>query len=481
MPDPQVEARSAGPRRYTAEYKARVLAEYETLDKKGKGALLRREGLYSSLITTWRQQRDKGGQAALAAPAGRPRADPRDREIAKLKAEKARLEADLAKARTVIEVQGKTLRAARPVRHGQRPGPERREHQMTGATPAAVFDTARDQALEELTPLVGRVQACAALGVSRATYYRHHRRSPAPARPRQERRRHPRALTPEEEIRVLDVLHSPEFADMAPAEIYAILLDRGVYLCSESTMYRLLRRHGEVRERRRQAVHPPRTVPELLAEGPNQVWSWDITKLKGPVKGVYYCLYTIIDIFSRYTAGWMIAAHENKDLAERFLSETIAKYGIEPGQLTIHSDRGSPMVAQNVAQRMAGLGVTKSHSRPKTSNDNPYSESQYKTLKYRHDFPGRFGSLEDARAWCTRFFTWYNEEHRHSGIGLHTPYDIHFGLAEQLREMRADILQAVYAKHPERFVRKPPEPPTLPAAAWINKPAPDGPLIPAQR
>ncbi|MET7931841.1 IS3 family transposase [Streptomyces sp. NPDC005349] len=347
---------------------------------------------------------------------------------------------------------------------------------MTEADPAAVFDAARNQALEELTGLVGRVQACAALGVSRATYYRQHRRSPAPAKPRRERRRHPRALAPEEEIRVLDVLHSPEFADMAPAEIYAVLLDRGVYLCSESTMYRLLRRHGEVGERRRQAVHPPRTVPELVAGGPNRVWSWDITKLKGPVKGVYYCLYTIIDIFSRYTVGWMIAAHENKDLAERFLSETIAKYSIQPGQLTIHSDRGSPMVAQNVAQMMAGLGVTKSHSRPKTSNDNPYSESQYKTLKYRHDFPERFGSLEDTRAWCTQFFTWYNEEHRHSGIGLHTPYDVHFGLAEQLREMRADVLQAVYAKHPERFVRKPPEPPKVPAAAWINKPAPDGPL-----
>jgi putative transposase len=346
---------------------------------------------------------------------------------------------------------------------------------------AAVFDTVRDQALEELTTVVGRVQACAALGVSRATYYRHHRQSSAPERPRPERRRHPRALSPEEEMRVLDVLHSPEFADMAPAEIYAVLLDRGVYLCSESTMYRLLRRRGEVRERRRQAVHPPRTVPELVAEDPNRVWSWDITKLKGPVNGVYYCLYTIIDIFSRYTVGWMIAAHENKDLAERFLSETIAKYGIEPGKLTIHSDRGSPMIAQNVAQMMATLGVTKSHSRPKTSNDNPYSESQYKTLKYRHDFPDRFGSLEDARAWCTRFFTWYNQEHRHSGIGLHTPYDVHFGLAGQLREMRADVLEAVYAKHPERFVRKPPEPPKLPAAAWINKPAPAGPLIPAQR
>nr|WP_078662146.1 DDE-type integrase/transposase/recombinase [Streptomyces caelestis] len=269
---------------------------------------------------------------------------------------------------------------------------------MIGAAPAAVFDDARDQVLEELTGLVGRVQACTALGVSRATYYRHHRRGPAPARPQQERRRYPRALTPEEEIRVLDVLRSPEFADMVPAEIYAILLDRGVYLCSESTMHRLLRRHGEVRERRRQAVHPPRTVPELIAEGPNRVWSWDITKLKGPVRGPYYCFYPVIDIFSRYTVGWMIADRENKDLAERFLSQTIVKYGIRSGQLTIHSDRGSLMVAQNVTQMMAGLGVTKSHSRPETSNDNPYSESQYKTLKYRHDFPGRFGSPEDARA-----------------------------------------------------------------------------------
>ncbi|WP_394815966.1 IS3 family transposase [Streptomyces gibsoniae] len=333
-----------------------------------------------------------------------------------------------------------------------------------------VFEDARAQALEDLTSVVGRVRACSALGVSRATYYRRHRQSPAPVRPRRQRRRHPRALSPAEEARVLEVLRSEEFADMAPGEIYAVLLDRGIYLCSESTMYRLLRRHGEVRERRRQATHPPRKKPELVAEEPNRVWSWDITKLKGPYPGVYYCLYTIIDIYSRYTTGWMIAGHENKELAEQFLSTTILKYGVEPGQLTIHSDRGSPMVAGNVAQMMSNLGVTKSHSRPKTSNDNPYSESQYKTLKYRHDFPDRFGCVEDARTWCERFFDWYNLEHRHSGIAMHTPFDVHFGLAEQLREMRADVLDAVYAKHPERFVRKAPEPPKLPRAAWINKP-----------
>lgn len=294
---------------------------------------------------------------------------------------------------------------------------------VAGLDPVAgtVFEAARDQALEDLAGVVGRVKACAALGVSRATYYRHHRQSPAPLRPRRERRRHPRALDEAEEGRVLEVLRSAEFVDMAPGEIYAVLLDRGVYLCSESTMYRLLRRHGEVRERRRQATHPPRRKPELVAEGPNRVWSWDITKLKGPVKGSYFCLYTIIDIYSRYTAGWMIAAQENKELAEQFLSSTIAKYEVEHGQLTIHSDRGSPMVAENVAQMMSNLGVTKSHSRPKTSNDNPYSESQYKTLKYRHDFPDRFGCIEDARAWCERFFDWYNLEHRHSGIASTRP------------------------------------------------------------
>lgn len=346
-----------------------------------------------------------------------------------------------------------------------------------------VFEAARVKALESLSCLVGRVQACGALGVSRATWYRHNRQSPPPVKAERERKRHPRALTTAEEVKVLAVLRSQEFVDMAPGEIYSVLLDRGTYLCSEATMYRILRRHGEVRERRRQATHPPRKKPELIAEGPNRVWSWDITKLKGPVKGSYFCLYTIIDIYSRYTVGWMIAVSENKELAEQFLASTIAKYDVERGQLTIHSDRGSPMTAHNVAQMMNNLGVTKSHSRPKTSNDNPYSESQYKTLKYRHDFPDRFGCIEDARAWCSGFFDWYNLAHRHSGIGMHTPADVHFGHAEQLREMRADVLASVYQQHPERFVRRPPEPPKLPAAAWINKPAeprPDDQMIPAQ-
>lgn len=337
-----------------------------------------------------------------------------------------------------------------------------------------VFEDARTQALEDLTDVVGRVKACSALGMSRATYYRHHRQSPAPARPRPGPGasagaiREPSART--KRPGPLPCCGRPSSSTRHRARSTRSFLDRGVYLCSESTMYRLLRKHGEVRERRRQATHPPRKKPELVAEGPNRVWSWDITKLKGPVKGSYFCLFTIIDIYSRYAAGWMIAASENKELAEQFLSSTIAKYAIEHGQLTIHSDRGSPMVAENVAQMMSNLGVTKSHSRPKTSNDNPYSESQYKTLKYRHDFPDRFGCIQDARAWCEQFFDWYNLAHRHSGIAMHTPFDVHFGLSEQLRDMRADVLDAVYQKHPERFVRKPPEPPKLPAAAWINKP-----------
>lgn len=356
--------------------------------------------------------------------------------------------------------------------------------EVPGDQGESVFEAARTAALDKLSHLVGRVRACAALGLSRATWYRHHRKSPPPAKPKRERKRHPRALSEAEEAEVLAVLRSAEFVDMAPAEIYAVLLDRGTYLCSQATMYRILRRHGEVRERRRQATHPPRKKPELIATAPNRVWSWDITKLKGPYRGSYFCLYTIIDIYSRYTVGWMIAASENKELAEQFLSSTITKYPVEQGQLTIHSDRGSPMIAHNVAQMLSNMGVTKSHSRPKTSNDNPYSESQYKTLKYRHDFPDRFGCIEDARTWCTGFFDWYNLAHRHSGIAMHAPFDVHFGLADQLREMRADVLASVYQQHPERFVRKPPEPPKLPEAAWINKPADlrhDDQTIPAQR
>ena len=269
------------------------------------------------------------------------------------------------------------------------------------------------------------------------------------------------------------MLHAPEHVDEAPATIYAKLLDQGVYLGSVATMYRLLRRHDEVHERRRQAVHPAAKKPELLATRPNQVWSWDITRLLGPEKWTYYYLYVIIDIYSRYVVGWLLARAERALLAERLLADTIRKQQVEPHTLVIHADRGSSMASKPVAFLLADLGVTKSHSRPHVSNDNPYSESQFKTLKYRPDFPERFGSLEDARSFCQRFFAWYNHEHRHSGIAYHTPANLHYGLAGGLQRRRAATLDQAYLAHHERFVRKPPRPLALPAAAWINPPQED--------
>ena len=266
------------------------------------------------------------------------------------------------------------------------------------------------------------------------------------------------------------MLHSDRFADLAPAEVWATLLDEGVYLGSESTFYRLLRRAGEVRERRRQATHPAKVKPELIAGAPNEVWSWDITKLRGPAKWSYYYLYVILDIFSRYVVCWMVASRETGPLAEVLIRQTCAKQGIERAQLTIHADRGSSMTSKPVAFLLADLGVTQSHSRPHVSNDNPFSEAQFKTLKYRPDFPGRFGSIEDARQHCQAFFPWYNEEHRHTGLGLHTPADVHYGLAEAIRDKRAGVLNAAYTAHPERFVRKPPKPPQIPETSWINRP-----------
>jgi len=330
-----------------------------------------------------------------------------------------------------------------------------------------------DVAIAELTPLVGVRAACVAVGRPRATHYRRHRQSPAPpCPPRPEPKAQPRGLLPAERAEVLDVLHSERFVDLAPGEVHAILLDEGRYLCSESTMYRILRAHGEAGDRRRQATHPPKVKPELVAHAPNECWSWDITKLAGPVKWTYYYLYSIIDIYSRYTVGWMLATRESKELAERLLADTIAKQNIDRGRLTIHADRGSSMASKPVALLLADLGVTKSHSRPHCSNDNPFSEAQFKTLKYRPDFPDRFASLQDAREFCVVFYRWYNHEHRHSGIGMHTPFDVHHGRAEAVREARAQTLTAAYAATPERFVRKHPEPPALPGTTWINRPEP---------
>jgi putative transposase len=281
-------------------------------------------------------------------------------------------------------------------------------------------------------------------------------------------------LSGEERQRVLSVLNEERFCDQAAGEVYAALLDQGQYLCSERTMYRILAENREVRERRNQLRHPHYAAPELLATRPNQVWSWDITKLLGPTKWTYFYLYVILDIFSRYVVGWMVAYRESASLAKRLIAETLRRQGIEPGELVIHADRGPSMRSQTVALLMGELGVTKTHSRPYVSNDNPYSESQFKTMKYQPDFPERFGSFQDARSFCCEFFPWYNQEHHHSGLGYLTPFEVHFGQAEQRREHRASVLHRAFENHPERFVRGMPKPPALPQEVWINKPKEKG-------
>jgi putative transposase len=330
-----------------------------------------------------------------------------------------------------------------------------------------------DEAIATLAPRIGTRAACAAAGVPQASWYRRHRASPAPARhapvPHRDRAQ-PRALSPAERAAILAALHADRFADAAPAEVWATLLDEGTYLGSLSTFYRLLRAAGESRDRRAQATHPAAVKPELIATGPNQVWSRDITKLHGPAKWTYYYLYVIMDIYSRYAVGWMLATRESAVLAEKLIAATAAKQRISRGQLTLHADRGSSMTSKPVAFLLADLGVIQSHSRPHVSNDNPYSQAQFKSLKYRPGFPARFGSIEAARAHCQAFFPWYNTQHRHSGLGLHTAADVHHGRATAVRASRARVLTAAYQQHPERFVSKPPTPPALPATSWINPP-----------
>ncbi len=324
-------------------------------------------------------------------------------------------------------------------------------------------------AAEELAARTGQTaRACRSIGVSRATLYRGRRPRVEPVRPRPTPRR---ALSRTERQCVIETLHSERFVDKAPAQVWATLLDEKTYLCSPRTMYRILAEHGEVRERRNQLRHPNYTKPELLAEAPNQVWSWDITKLLGPVKWTYFYLYVILDIFSRYVVGWMVAHRESAALARRLIETACRNQSIEPGQLTIHADRGASMRSKSLALLLADLGVAKTHSRPHVSNDNPYSESQFKTLKYCPQFPERFGSIQDARAFGGPFFDYYNNEHRHSGIGLMTPAAVHYGMAKQLTAARQETLLAAYRSHPERFVHRPPQPPELPRAAWINPPA----------
>jgi putative transposase len=326
------------------------------------------------------------------------------------------------------------------------------------------------EAARKLASIVNWTQACLALGVARASAYRFWKHKDTFVAPR-EPAKPGRSLCDTEKEHVLEVLHSERFADIAPQEVYATLLDEGIYLCSVRTMYRILEENKEVRERRNQARHVEYAKPELLARCPNELWSWDITKLKGPVKWSYFHLYVIIDVFSRYVVGWMVADRESAELAKRLISETIDKQEADPTRLTIHADRGSSMKSKCVALMLSDLGVTKTHSRPQVSNDNPFSESQFKTMKYRPEFPTRFGSIQDARAFGVDFFNWYNTEHHHSGIALLTPEMVHYGLDEEVTANRNVTLARAYRLHPERFVRKQPEPPKLPTAVWINPPA----------
>jgi len=328
-----------------------------------------------------------------------------------------------------------------------------------------------EPAFSELVALTSTARACALVGKTRATHYRHQR--PPVQGPPAPRPAPPNKLTEGERQRILSLLRSPEYCDLAPAQVWARLLDDGVYLCSISTMYRLLVIAGENRERRRQRTHPAKKRPELIARRPNEVWSWDITKLQGPERGVYYECFVIIDIFSRYVVGWMVSPAETGELAEAFIAETLARQGIGRDTLTLHADRGTSMTSKPVAQLLVDLGVARSHSRPHVSNDNPYSEANFKTFKYCPAFPGRFGSIEDARAFCAAFFDHYNHVHRHAGIGLHTAASVHYGTATEIRTKRAATLDTAYAANPARFHHRRPTPPKLPTVAWINEPSPE--------
>lgn len=329
------------------------------------------------------------------------------------------------------------------------------------------------EAVDVLAPEVGLARACAAMRIPRGSVYREDARQRhlpvAPMAPTP-RPAPPLALNSAERGALLEALNSVRFAHCAPATVYATLLDEGVYLGSVRTMYRLLADAGQSSERRAQRVHPAYAKPELLATDPNQVWSWDITKLKGPSKWTCFHLYVILDIFSRYVVGWMVAPKENAELAERLIADTVAKQAIAPGTLTLHADRGSSMRSKPVAALLVDLEVAKSHSRPYVSDDNPFSEAQFKTLKYRPEFPARFGGIEDARAHCQAFFAWYNGEHRHSGIGFMTPEAVHYGQAKALQRQRAETLNTAFQANPKRFKGQAPQPPKLPTAAWINPP-----------
>ncbi|MGP9605089.1 MULTISPECIES: IS3 family transposase [unclassified Brachybacterium] len=454
MSSPQ-HPRADGPRRrsFTPEQKLAHLAAYEEASAQRQGgAYLRREGLYSSLITEWRRQRDAGvlegkqpGQTV-----GRPSKE--QAEIARLRRELDQTQERLDRTETALEIMGKA-RALLEGRLQERGYRDQAQQALMGAHDELIVAGTTTRAASALT------------GIARSTAARRTAR-PLPPAPRDA----PPAnrLDCAERASVLAVLNSSEFVDSTPIQVFATLLDRGIYLCSVSTMYRILRDNAQVTERRRQARHPARVVPELVATGPGQVYTWDITKLPGPAKGVYYDAYVMIDIYSRYLVGVHVHARESGPLAKEMMREVFGIHGIPK---VVHADRGTSMTSKSVATLLSDLEVTRSHSRPKVSNDNPYSEAWFKTLKYAPVFPDRFGSLADARAFMDEFKDRYNHEHHHQGLGLHTPADVHYGLATAKATGRTDVLSAARAAHPERFgTNNTPKILALPDAAWINKP-----------
>lgn len=327
-----------------------------------------------------------------------------------------------------------------------------------------------------MAPVTGVLAACEILNIPRSTLYRGRQPPGQPIAPPQVRLKPTRSLSDSEKAEVRAILDSERFQDQSPREIYATLLDEGDYFCHWRTMYRVLAEHDEVGERRNQRQHIVYAAPELLATGPNQVWCWDITRLRGPVKWTYFYLYVMLDIFSRYAVGWMVAEQESAQLGQELAASAYTKQEIQPGQLTIHADRGAPMKAKSMALLFSDLGVNKSHSRPQVSNDNPFSEAQFRTLKYQPDYPDRFGSLVDSRQWCQEFFPWYNQEHHHTGLALFTPADVHYGRVDAILAQRQAVMDQIYLAHPERFVKGPPLVPAPPVAAWINPPKASDPV-----
>lgn len=306
---------------------------------------------------------------------------------------------------------------------------------------------------------------CETLGVNRSTWYNHLAPKTTP-----EGRTPPRKLAESERAEVLRTLNSETFQNESVPTVYAKLLDKETYLCSQRTMYRILKDQKQTRPRRHEREHPNYHKPQLVATGPNQVWSWDITRLKGPKSWIFYELYVVIDIYSRCIVSWCLSEHESGEQAKALIKAACIREGINKHQLTVHSDRGRAMRSKQLSDLYGELGIIRSLNRPRVSNDNPYSESQFKTLKYRPDYPDRFGSIEDARTHLRAFFEWYNTEHRHSGIAMMPPAEVHAGRSEEIRRKRQTILRKAHQRHPERFVRGIPQAKGVPEKVWINEP-----------